>query len=234
MMPTTEGAIDLKLDLTHALDGFSGNEHALPVVPLADDVVELFARTGISYTPTLLVTYGGPFGETHFFTTTEIHDDPKIRRFIPHVILDQKVRRSPWFHHDEHVYPKTAESAAKVLRAGGHVCIGSHGEMQGIGYHWEMWALASGGLKPMEVLRAATSNGAEAIGYAQDLGTLEPGKLADLVVLSKDPLEDIHNTTAIRYVMKNGELLEGDSLDRIWPEPKPLPPLWWWDKTPAE
>jgi hypothetical protein len=230
MMPTTEGAIDLKLDLTHAIDGFSGNEHALPVVPLANDVVELFAKTGISYTPTLLVTYGGPFAETHFFATTDLHDDPKARRFIPHAVLDEKVRRTFWFHKDEHVYPKTAASAAKVLRAGGHVGIGSHGEMQGIGYHWEMWALASGGLKPMEVLRAATAHGAEAIGYAQDLGSLEPGKLADMVVLSKDPLADIRNTTAIRFVMKNGELFEGDTLDRVWPDRKPLPALWWWDE----
>ena len=105
VMPTTEGGLDLKLNLTHALDGFSGNEHSLPVVPLFADVVELFARTGISYTPTLLVAYGGPFGETDFFTTTSIHDDPKIRRFIPHEILDGKVRRSPWFHKSEHVYP---------------------------------------------------------------------------------------------------------------------------------
>ena len=98
VMPTTEGGLDLKLNLTHALDGFSGNEHSLPVVPLFADVVELFARTGISYTPTLLVAYGGPFGETDFFTTTSIHDDPKIRRFIPHEVLDAKVRRSAWFH----------------------------------------------------------------------------------------------------------------------------------------
>ena len=74
VMPTTEGGLDLKLNLTHAIDGFSGNEHSLPVVPLFADVVELFARTGISYTPTLLVAYGGPFGETYFFTTT---DDPR-------------------------------------------------------------------------------------------------------------------------------------------------------------
>ena len=105
VMPTTEGGLDLKLNLTHALDGFSGNEHSLPVVPLFADVVELFARTGISYTPTLLVAYGGPFGETDFFTTTSIHDDPKIRRFIPHEVLDGKVRRSAWFHKSEHVYP---------------------------------------------------------------------------------------------------------------------------------
>lgn len=231
VMPTTEGGLDAKLDLTHALDGFSGNEHALPVVPLFADVVQLFARTGISYTPTLLVAYGGPFGETFFFTTTDIHSDPKIRRFIPHEVLDRKVRRSPWFHKDEHVFPLIAESAAKVIRSGGRVCIGSHGEMQGIGYHWEMWALASGGLAPMDVLRAATIHGAEAIGYAQDLGSIEPGKLADLVVFSKDPLADIHNTQAIRYVMKNGELFEGDTLDRIVPDRKPLPPLWWWSET---
>jgi Tol biopolymer transport system component len=229
VMPTTEGGLDLKLNLTHALDGFSGNEHSLPVVPLFGDVVELFARTGISYTPTLLVAYGGPFGETDFFTTTSIHDDPKVRRFIPHEILDGKVRRSEWFHKSEHVYPLIAASAAKVARAGGHVCIGSHGEMQGIGYHWEMWALATGGWQPMEVLRAATLHGAEAIGYAQDLGSIEPGKLADLVVLSADPLKDIHNTSAIKYVMKNGELFDGETLDRTWPDKKPLPTLWWWE-----
>jgi hypothetical protein len=234
VMPTTEGGLDLKLNLTHAIDGFSGNEHSLPVVPLFSDVVDLFARTGISYTPTLLVAYGGPFGETDFFTTTSIHDDPKIRRFIPHEILDSKVRRSAWFHKSEHIYPLIAESAAKVARAGGHVCIGSHGEMQGIGYHWEMWALASGGWQPLEVLRAATLHGAEAIGYAQDLGSLETGKLADLVVLSADPLKDIHNTSSVRYIMKNGELFDGDSLDQIWPEKKPLPRLWWWDEKPTK
>ena len=234
VMPTTEGGLDLKLNLTHAIDGFSGNEHSLPVVPLFADVVELFAKTGISYTPTLLVAYGGPFGETDFFTTTSIHDDPKVRRFIPHEDLDGKVRRSPWFHKSEHVYPLIAASAAKVARAGGKVCIGSHGEMQGIGYHWEMWALASGGWQPLEVLRAATLSGAEAIGYAQDLGSLEAGKLADFVVLSADPLTDIHNTNSIRYVMKNGELFEGDTLDKIWPEKKPLPRLWWWEEAKAK
>lgn len=231
VMPTTEGGLDLKLNLTHAIDGFSGNEHSLPVVPLFADVVGLFAQTGISYTPTLLVSYGGPFGETDFFTTTSIHDDPKIRRFIPHEVLDEKVRRSAWFHKDEHIYPRIAASAAKVVRAGGHVCIGSHGEMQGIGYHWEMWALASGGWTPMEVLRAATLHGAEAIGYAQDLGSIEPGKLADLIILAKDPLADIHNTNTIRQVMKNGELFDGDTLDQTWPDRRPLPRLWWWDQS---
>ena len=116
----------------------------------------------------------------------------------------------------------------KILRAGGYVGVGSHGQLQGLGYHWEMWALASGGMTPMEVLRAATRNGAEMIGLAQDLGTLQPGKLADLVILDKNPLEDIRNTNTVRWVMKNGELFEGETLNQVWPEQKPLPPLWWW------
>lgn len=232
VMPTTEGGIDFKLDLTHAMDGFSGNEHSIPVVPLYKDVVELFARSGISYTPTLLVAYGGPFAENYFYETTEVHDDAKLRRFVPHNLLDSNTKRRPWFRYDEQIFPKHAASDAKIVKAGGRVCIGSHGQLQGIGYHWEMWALASGGMSNLDVLRSATIRGAEAIGLAQDLGSLEAGKLADLLILSKDPLQDIHNTNSIRYVMKNGELFDGATLDQTWPERKPLAPLWWWNEKP--
>jgi hypothetical protein len=232
MMPTTEGALDLKLDLTHALDGFTGNEHSLPIAPLYRDVVEVFAQSGIGYTPTLLVNYGGPFAENFFYETTEVHDDPKLRHFTPHPLIDSKTRRRQWFREDEYAYPKTAAEAAKIIRAGGRVGIGSHGQLQGLGYHWEMWALSSGGLSPMEVLRAATLHGAEIIGIAEDVGSLEPGKRADLVVLEKNPLEDIKNTNTIRYVMKNGELFEGDTLKQVWPVEKELEPLWWWDDEP--
>ena len=231
MMPTTEGALDLKLDLTHVLDGFSGNEHSLPIVPLYKDVVELVARSGISYTPTLLVAYGGPFAENYYYTSTEVHDDEKLNRFLPHNLIDSNTQRRPWFREEEHVFQKTAAQAAKIIRAGGRVGVGSHGQLQGLGYHWEMWSLASG-LTPMETLRAATLHGAEIIGLAQDLGSIEPGKLADLVVLDRNPLEDIHNSNSVRYVVKNGEIFEGSTLDRIWPSPKKLQPLWWWTSSP--
>ena len=233
MMPTTEGGGDFTLDLTHAIDGFSGNEHALPVVPLFQDVVELMAKSEISYTPTLLMVYGGPLPKYHFFEKYDVHDDPKVRRFIPHVWLDQQTRGFHMYHYkDEYDYVQLAESAAKIVHAGGRVCVGAHGEMPGLGTHWEMWILQRGGLTNYEVLRAATLSGAEAIGYAQDLGSIEVGKLADLVVLNKDPLQDIHNTTAIRYVMKNGELFEGDTLDEIWPAQKKLPLLWFSNEKP--
>jgi Tol biopolymer transport system component len=233
VMPTTEGALDVKLDLTHAIDGFSGNEHSLPITPLFDDIVQFWSRSGIFYTPTLIVAYGGPWAEDYFYENTEVHDNPKVRRFIPHNIVDDHTRRRRiWTRKDELAFPRLAAQDAKLIKAGGHVCIGSHGQFQGLGYHWEMWALASGGASNMDVLRSATLQGAEAIGFAQDLGSIEPGKLADLVVLNQNPLDDIHNTNTIQFVMKNGELFQGDTLDELYPEQKSLPPLWWWNEKP--
>jgi Tol biopolymer transport system component len=233
VMPTTEGGLDVKLDLTHAIDGFSGNEHSLPITPLFDDTVQFWSRSGIFYTPTLIVAYGGPWAEDYFYETTEVHDDPKVRHFIPHNVVDADTRRRRiWTRKDELAFPRLAAQDAKLIKAGGRVCIGSHGQFQGLGYHWEMWALASGGASNMDVLRSATIRGAEALGFAQDLGSIEPGKLADLVVLNQNPLDDIHNTNTIEYVMKNGELFEGNTLDEVYPEQKPLSPLWWWNEKP--
>ncbi len=232
LMPTTEGALDLKLDMTHAIDGFSGNEHALPIVPLYRDVVELFARSKITYTPTLLVAYGGPWAENNFFEEKDWYNDPKLRRFFPPNELWLRTSRRPWFQSREQIYPRLATEAGKILAAGGRVGLGGHGQFQGLQCHWEMWALASGGIKPHDVLKIATINGAEALGFDQDLGTLEPGKLADLLILDKNPLENIRNTNTIHYVMKNGELFEGSTLNRVLPNPAQLPALWWWNDRP--
>jgi Tol biopolymer transport system component len=234
LMPTTEGGRDMKLDITHAIDGMHGNEHTLPV-RLYQDIVELFARTKTAYTPTLLVNYGGIIAEEYFYTTTEVHDDAKLNRFYPHNVLDDMTRRRRvWARKDEFFFPTAAASAAKIQRAGGLVGVGGHGQLQGLGYHWEMWALAMGGMTPREVLKAATIDGAKIIGFDQDLGTLEAGKLADLIVLDRNPLDDIRNTNSIRYVMKNGELFEGDTLTQIWPVRKELPKFWWWDGGPKK
>ena len=105
--------------------------------------------------------------------------------------------------------------------------------MQGLGYHWELRALASGGLTPYETLLMATRQGAEIIGVAQDIGTVSAGKLADLVVLRENPLADVRHSSTIAYVIKNGEVFHGDTLDKIWPESEPLAPQWWWDEGPT-
>jgi Tol biopolymer transport system component len=230
MMPTTEGALDLKLDLTHVIDGFHGNEHTLPITPLYKDVIQIFAQSGIAETPTLIVNYGGPFGEDYWYEYSEVHDNARLNRFTPHRVLDGKTKRRPgWFRKDEYAFPKLAAQVAKISRAGGLVGVGSHGQLQGLGYHWEMWMLASGGMTPLEVIHAATINGAHIVGRPDEIGSIEPGKLADLNIFDKSPLEDIHNTSALHWVMKNGELFEGETLNQVWPEQKKLEPLFFWN-----
>ncbi|HMV33531.1 MAG TPA: amidohydrolase family protein, partial [Gemmatimonadales bacterium] len=117
----------------------------------------------------------------------------------------------------------------RIVEAGGKVGLGGHGQLDGLGDHWELWAIASGGMRPLDVLRVGTIFGAQSIGLDRDLGSLEPGKLADLVVLDGNPLEDIHQTNTIRYVMKNGRLYAGDTLDEVYPRRRALEAQWWWD-----
>jgi Tol biopolymer transport system component len=231
LMPTTEAGIDYKLDLTHAIDGYPGIEHNLPIYPIYDDVVRLFAESGVTYTPTLLVAFGGPMGENFWFTTDDPYGQPKLRRFTPYADLAARARRrgAGWFHPDEHVFRKHAEFARDVVAAGGRVGIGGHGQLQGLGWHWELWNVQSGGMPEHDALRAATIFGAEGIGMATDLGSLEAGKLADIVVLDRNPLDDIRNSTAIRYVVKNGRVYEGETLNEIWPRKRALEVPEWWD-----
>jgi imidazolonepropionase-like amidohydrolase/Tol biopolymer transport system component len=233
MLLTVEGAGELHTDLTTVVDGFTAFEHALPY-ELHDDVVQLLARARTTYTPTLLVAYGGPEAEHYFYQQRNPHEDEKLRRFVPHPMLDQLARRHTWVALDEFHFPTVANSAAAVRHAGGVVTLGAHGQLQGLGAHWELWALAGEGqprdrtaMTPFEALRAATREAAQKIGFLPDLGTIETGKLADLVVFDADPLADIHNTLKIRWVIKNGELFDAATLTRRWPSERPLPRMFW-------
>ena len=232
LMPTTEGALDMKLDLTHVLDGFMGNEHNFPVLDLHADTVELVARSQLAYTPTLLVNYGGPWAESYFYTRESPHRDAKLRRFTPGNVIARRTLRGPWFADSEYTFTRFAQEAAKILRAGGRVGVGSHGQLQGLAFHWEIRALGTA-FTNVEALTAATRGGAEIIGVAQDVGTVAPGKLADLVVLRSDPLVDLRNTEDISMVIKNGELFAAETLDKLWPQKEALPRQWWWDQDPA-
>ncbi len=223
---TAEGGGDLKVDLSMVQDGYTGFEHSLPIVPLYKDVTEFVARAKTYWTLTLIVSYGGLFGQYLQRQKYNIHEDAKLRRFTPHEDIDRIARRRVLLLEDEYHYPLIAKGAGDVVKRGGNVCLGAHGEQQGLGAHWELWMMAEG-MPNHTALRCATLTGAECIGMQNDLGSIEPGKIADLLVLDKNPLEDIHHSNTIRYVVKNGEIFEGETLDQVWPVKKPFPPFIW-------
>lgn len=226
LQPTTEGALSMKLDLSQIIDGYAGNEHALVASPLQNDVLTLlkFART--SYTTTLEITNGGPPGQDWSIANDDPHDNTKLRHFWPEVALDQVTLRRPWRRLQEYKFPSIAADAAALQAGGGLVGMGSHGEMPGIGFHYEMEAHAIGGMKPMAILHAATIGSAETIGRKADLGSIEPGKLADLVILDRDPRKDIRNARAVTQVMVDGRLFDAETLDETWPVAVAMPPAW--------
>lgn len=233
IMPTTEGSLNLRLNLTETIDGYPGQEHNHPIYPVFNDIIGLTAFTKKAYTPTLLVTYGGPWAENYYFATEDIHNDEKVKFFTPKDELDSKRRiKAGWFHEDEYAFVEFSEFVKDLVEEGGIAGVGSHGQFEGVGYHWELWSMASGGISNHDMLKVATIQGAYAIGLDKELGSIEKGKLADLVILNKDPLDEIRNTNSIEMVMKNGRMYDGDNLNQIYPINKKSKNFNWQEQRP--
>lgn len=229
IMITSEGGVDWVLDMTMVLDGFTAVEHNLPI-ELHDDVIQLYARSGTNYTPTLVVAYGGPSVELYFHNKGDYHDDPKLRRFVPEFELDAW-RRYTRIPEEEWHFKTVARNAVEIMRAGGSVSMGAHGQLQGLGSLWETWGMAMGGLTPLETIRTATYAGAVKLGLDRDIGSLQPGMLADFIVLDANPLEDIMHLDRQRWIVKNGFVYDAESMTEVWPNVQPLAPFFW---MPAE
>lgn len=236
LTPTAEGNGDLKMNLTAAMDGFAGVEHSFAPATVYQDVIELFAASGITYTPTILEGVPRLEGEHLFYREFDVYNDAKMRRFVPEPELARKALR-PWMtlaHPNQFSTAEVAAQAAKTLAAGGRIGLGSHGALPGLGSHWELWLLGSGGMRAHDALRIATLMGAHAIGHARDLGSAEPGKLADLQVLERNPLDDLRNSLSISHVMADGRLYDASTMNEVWPQRRSLERQWWWGAPAAE
>jgi imidazolonepropionase-like amidohydrolase len=117
----------------------------------------------------------------------------------------------PWTWWMKIMTPIAAENVRKIHAAGGVVACGTD-QSSGPATQREMELLVAAGISPLDTLRIATYNGAVFLGKAQELGSVDKGKLADLVLLSKDPTADINNAKSIIFVMKGGQMIDESQL----------------------
>jgi imidazolonepropionase-like amidohydrolase/Tol biopolymer transport system component len=225
MMVVPEGASMFQQNMSQIVDGHTGLEHALPIDIVYDDVKQLWTQTRVGYTPTLNVAYGGLDGEHYWYARTDVWQHPLLRKYVPPGILQARGVRRPTAPEEDFNVIRVARTATELQRAGVPAMIGAHGQREGLGAHWEMWMFALGGMTPLEALRTATLNPAKHFGLDADLGSLEVGKLADLVVIDGDVLSDIRQSDRITHVMQNGRLFEAVTLAEIVSRKRPRAPL---------
>jgi imidazolonepropionase-like amidohydrolase len=203
-----EGGSLYYMNATHVMDGHTTVEHNLPPPNLYQDIVTLFAKSGVAYTPTLIVSYGALSGEFYWYQHTNVWEHERLLKFTPRSVIDPRSRRRLMAPEGDFGHILVAKSAKKLADAGVLVNMGAHGQLQGLGAHWETWMLAQGGMTPIEALRAATINPARSLGFDREIGSIEAGKLADLVVLDRNPLDDIRNTDSVFRVVLNGRIYD--------------------------
>ena len=225
MMVVPEGASLFQLNMNMIVDGHSTIEHSLPVAQVYDDVKQLWSQTQVAYTPTLNVGFGGLDGEHYWYARTEVWKHPLLTRYVPRALLQARsVRRLTAPDEDFNIL-RIAKTATELQRAGVRTNIGAHGQREGLGAHWEMWMYGLGGMSSLEAIRSATLNPAQTLGLDKDLGSLEVGKLADLVIISGDVLGNIRNSDQISQVMQNGRLFEAKTMNEVLPRSKTRRPF---------
>ncbi|GAB4142135.1 MAG: amidohydrolase family protein [Bacteroidia bacterium] len=229
MMVVPEGGSFFYHNMTQIMDGHTGIEHNIPVAPVYDDVVKLWSASETGYTPTLIVAYGAMNGENYWYEHTNVWENEKLLKFYPRGMIDSRSRHRTMIPDQEYQngHILISQSCKKLADAGVRVNLGAHGQIQGIGAHWELWMLAQGGMSPLQSIRCATMNGAWYIGMDHEIGSIETGKLADIIVLDKNPLENIRNSEFVRYTMVNGRLYDCETMNEIGIYNKTRTKFWW-------
>ncbi|MGQ0648912.1 MAG: amidohydrolase family protein [Gemmatimonadaceae bacterium] len=228
LMVTAEGD-NLEYNLGMIMDGQTGWEHPLSLVPLYSDATTFFGKSRTTYSPTFNVGGPGPWNDEFFFGESDVWKNEKLRLWMPWQQLVPHSRRRVLRPATDYSYPLLAQQVADIIAQGGHGAIGSHGQQHGIASHWEVWMAASA-MGPMGALELASKQGSIFLGAERDVGSIAVGKLADLIVLNSNPLQNIRNTADIRWVMKGGVLYDGMALDEVWPQARPYGPRPWINK----
>lgn len=229
IITVAEGGSLYHMDMSMVVDGNTSIEHNLPTLDIYDDVVQLYSQTNVAYTPTLAVTYGGVRGEDYYYQESDVWKHPILSKHVPPTVLQARAVRRQMAPVEDYADDDAASVAKTLADAGVLVSIGAHGQREGLAAHWEMWSFARGGMSPVEALRTATTAPAKHLGFERDIGTLEPGKLADLVILSDNPLEDIRNTDHVEHVMLGGRLYEAKTMNEVFTGDGKRDPYWFED-----
>lgn len=229
MLVFPEGGSNFYHNLTMVADGHTGIEHNIPIAPLYNDVLKFWSNTNSHNTPTLIVNYGSVTGEYYWYQHTNVWEKERLLRFTPREVIDSRARHRTMIPEEEYEngHILTSKSLKKLTDSGVKINMGAHGQIQGIGAHWEMWMLHQGGMTEMEVLSAATINGAEYLGMDSEIGSLEKGKLADIIVIDGNPLEDLYKTENVVYTIINGRVYDSETMNEVGNYDVKKPDFWW-------
>ena len=213
--------------LQRAADGF-GLEHVSFPIPLYRDVQQFLVRTGVIWTTASLNLMGAADTNSPSEEAVEKslfaevrrrgeEQESKLERFAKAYVDRPSLDVVPLVPVEQTRAPRTAAVMADFLHAGGKVALSAH-NWPAILTHFEMWTFQHGGVTPGEAIRAATLTGAEKLGIQEDVGSLAPGKIADFLVLTSNPLDKIESSLDLKYTVADGIIYNSDTAEIVQPE----------------